>query len=772
MTDEATSQPVITLRQRMGRILDYLPNRVIPMLMALIVWLVASSTNLQVVALFTDATGPLALYGPVMLLAVAAICLFAIRSGTDSFAGLVADVVVFSLPLVFMALRPPWSDAVAPVWGLTVIWGLQLFAMFLLLPRRAWDNEMAMHQLFGMTIGLFVVMYFLVSWDAVGFARFMGALSLFAVFLGMVMVALSILRRWRRAAWLVGAAVLAGFVFFEFQHEAVYRDRQPVNAENAGSADPFALWLFDRADAGYYRRNRLPYPVILAASEGGGGYAMAHSYAFLSKMAKRCPNFAQHLFAMVGVSGGQVGNTLFQANTDAVNSSEVSQCGSDATSSNLGYLTVDHLSPLLAHLLFVEIPRKLLFLGSADKGRTRVLLESLNSVPEGYVPVPDVAYSDHFWTYGAENGPFPYRLSGKPALVSVTANVQTGNRFVFSPFEFNTRAENSWTFFRGSGDMQSGTHTLVEPDLGSVTLASASFPWVTPSLRFALRRGFNPYIDAPHEMPADRSTLTGPEVTQAVNLVDGGYFENSGAETLSEILASINHGYATFLQKDVINQGTGKHWYGVNDDYRHRSFAGVDGCDALEARAVPFMTGPVDWAPCEVPFFTIAVLIRNTPQHPASGAPQSFLKDPVTTLLQARTARGELAIATLEERRCGFGESCGLELATQTSHSPDPQIYAGLFQSLIDSSAQELPLGWHMPRPKIAALERWVVPSQEVCAQFETFPDETDFAVPHAQTSLHPKELDLLVKRNCTQTRQLMMFFDAPKLLQALEWRN
>lgn len=153
------------------------------------------------------------------------------------------------------------------------------------------------------------------------------------------------------------------------------------------------------------------------------------------------------------------------------------------------YLATDHLSPLLGHLMFVEIPRKLLFLGAAAKGRTRALLESLNRTTANYAGVPDVAYSDHFWERSPEGGAIAYQLNGKPALVSVTANVQTGNRFVFSPFAFETLAETSWEFFQGSGDMQTGTHTLVEPDLGSVTLASASFPWVTPSLRFTMRRG-------------------------------------------------------------------------------------------------------------------------------------------------------------------------------------------------------------------------------------------------------------------------------------------
>ncbi|WP_037914582.1 DUF998 domain-containing protein [Sulfitobacter sp. 20_GPM-1509m] len=768
----ARPTPAQGIRYRLGQVLDYLPNRVIPVLMALIVWLVAGSANLQVVALFTDATSPLALYGPAVLLAVAAVCLFAIRSGTDNRASLAADVVLFALPVAIIALRPPWSEAAGPVWGVALIWAVQLFAMFLLLPRRDWDNEVAMQRLFGMTIGVFIVLYVLLSWDGVGFARFMGSLSLFAVFLGLLMVALSILRRWRRMAWAVAAAVVVSMVFFEFQHEAVYRNRVPVNVDNEASADPFALWLFDRADAAYYRRYAMPYPVILAASEGGGGYAMAHSYAFLSKMTERCPNFAQHLFALVGVSGGQIGNTLYQANLQATNPAQVSQCGDDAVSDHAEYLATDHLSPLLGHLMFVEIPRKLLFLGAAAKGRTRALLESLNRAPADYAGVPDVAYSDHFWERSPDGGAFAYQLNGKPALVSVTANVQTGNRFVFSPFEFETLAETNWEFFRGSGDMQTGTHTLVEPDLGSVTLASASFPWVTPSLRFTMRRGFNQYFDAdPDDLPVDGSDLTGAAVEHAVNLVDGGYFENSGAETLSEIMASISHETGTYLQRDRINQDAGLHWYGANDDYAHRAFASVDGCDSLEARAVPFMQAGVEWGPCEMPFFVITVLIRNTPQRPQSGAPQSFLRDPVTTLLQARSARGELAIATLEERRCGFGESCALTLDTVGSGDPNPQIYAGMFQSLVDSAAQELPLGWNMPRPKVAAIGDWVVPRAEVCAQFEGFEGATDFETPYGENALHPKALDLLVKRNCSHLRQMSKFFDAPEMAKALEWR-
>ncbi|MGO7770812.1 hypothetical protein ACC736_38740, partial [Rhizobium ruizarguesonis] len=55
----------------------------------------------------------------------------------------------------------------------------------------------------------------------------------------------------------------------------------------------------------------MPYPVIFVSSEGGGIYAAAHAYTTLSKLANGCPTFAQNIFVAVGVSGGAIGNALF-----------------------------------------------------------------------------------------------------------------------------------------------------------------------------------------------------------------------------------------------------------------------------------------------------------------------------------------------------------------------------------------------------------------------------------------------------------------------------
>jgi len=257
------------------------------------------------------------------------------------------------------------------------------------------------------------------------------------------------------------------------------------------------------------------------------------------------------------------------------------------------------------------------------------------------------------------------------------------------------------------------------------------------------------------------------------NLVDGGSFENSGAETLSEIVATLSF-QDNPIQLQRRPEGSDDQWYQVDNDYPHRSFDDVDDCPALVGRPVDVMQEAVQWAECEVPYFLVSVLVRNAAIAPQSGGQQSFLADPVKTLLQSRTARGELAISMLEERRCGFSETSSCFLRPDHFQNPDPntQIYTGVFQSLVDMSAMNLPLGWSMPLDRMQEIERYVVPDDDICAQFDDGYGGIDWRIPPTDRSLHNPELDRLAKTNCSNLQQMVRYFDAGALFEALSFDN
>lgn len=742
-------------------ITDYLVSRGVIITFSLTVYAIAHSGNLQIVAIFTESLSEWDRVAATMGIAIAATVIFSIRQTIPLRKIILLDEALYLLPTLFIAFLPPWGDN-GWVGGVIVV-AVQAIVMLSVAAMPMSQGTKAIDKLLGTVIGAFIVLYFLFSTYRVDLARDLGAIAIGTLFLGLLAVLVELLRNRLRLFYFTIAWVAMSVFSYELQHEAKY---QPLPQGERGihaGARPFAQWLFDRADASHYRRAQLPYPVILVASEGGGGYAKAHAYTFLSKMAERCPNFNQHTFAMVGVSGGQIGNTLYHANLTDEETGLLTPCGNNVPESHSVYLATDHLSPLLGHLLFVEIPRKLLFLGPSEQGRTHVLLESFNDAGEGYVSVPEEAFEAHFWQDSGE-GAYPWALTGRPAQVPVTVNVQTGNRFVFAPFRFESRGETYIDLFQATGHMEGVERPDYYPTIGSAALASASFPWVTPSLRFEWERPLTWIDEAPENAAASADTLSG-----AVNLVDGGYFENTGAETLSEIIASLSLEYLVSLQRrDGSIAPDESVWRRVAPGYRARSFDSTDGCDFLEGRVVQFMKN-VEWAQCEVPYFFVTILVRNTPQPVVSGAPQSFLRDPVTTLLQTRSARGELAVATLTERRCGFADVA--KCLAEEGSPVGQQLWHGILQSRVDSATMNLPLGWSMPAHRISAIERYVVPDANVCAQFVNEWGELDFATPHDETSLHDADLDLLVKRNCSHLAQLMLFFDPPALQGALEWR-
>ncbi len=112
-------------------------------------------------------------------------------------------------------------------------------------------------------------------------------------------------------------------------------------------------WVKNRKDLATYRDIGLPYPVIFVSSEGGGIYAAAHAYGLLSAISQSCPTFAQHVFAVVGVSGGALGNALFASELSGEQYDQTS-CKPSQALVRAQPVTEDHLSPVLARLLTVE----------------------------------------------------------------------------------------------------------------------------------------------------------------------------------------------------------------------------------------------------------------------------------------------------------------------------------------------------------------------------------------------------------------------------------
>ncbi|WP_299042956.1 patatin-like phospholipase family protein [uncultured Tateyamaria sp.] len=275
-------------------------------------------------------------------------------------------------------------------------------------------------------------------------------------------------------------------------------------------------------------------PIRVIAAQGGGLYAAYHTAYYLAHRADEEPGFADSVYAISGVSGGSVGAGVYWAvrasglckapmEGDATNT-----CHRDAVSE---ILENDYLTPSLATLLFRDlfdtfVPISALWnrLGFGPIDRGHVLEQELKSQMQAWfqgrtegqeppktaqapsdlleISMPDSAYV----------GPDPSVPATHPLLFFNSTQVDNGAKIVLSPIRAVNKAPMAL-------ETAADTHLTV---LNSMVI-SARFPLVTPPARVAI----DP-VDAENH----------PHNT--VQLVDGGYFDNSGIETAMDIILDLH----------------------------------------------------------------------------------------------------------------------------------------------------------------------------------------------------------------------------------------
>jgi hypothetical protein len=481
--------------------------------------------------------------------------------------------------------------------------------------------------------------------------RVVGSLTLLSVFIGFLSVmGCAMILRPRFGLCLMIYCLIAGLFFGGNDHRipTVPRSIGVVNRGVDSASGPHELgeafhsWLQSRRDLAAYRDKGLPYPVILVSSEGGGIYAAAHSYSSLLTLSAHCRSFGQHVFAIVGVSGGALGNALFSAALDP-NQQASQPCTETAQSAKPGPLAEDHLSPVLARLLLIEPLDRLLPGQWMRRDRAQVLADSfLSSTAEKQRPYLMGGVGESFDTNGA-----------RPAVISVAVNVGNGKRFIMSPV--------NPVEFAGTGRWWPDPAREVESnalgkDIGEqISLidaagVSARFPWITPTGQIKLRRG------------------------EDVVLADGGYFDNSGADTVIDIINALKMGART--QTFVISDSLLPTW--VDENAKCSPFT--------ITFAESFRSDVSD--ECEIRVFFMHIAFSSVTGKTPSQTP-SFLFDPIKTLLSTRSSRGEIALQRAQLEQCG---AFRLDVGCLSS----PGNSQGFFRYDIDPEKLRLPLGWFM----------------------------------------------------------------------------
>ena len=337
-------------------------------------------------------------------------------------------------------------------------------------------------------------------------------------------------------------------------------------------------------------------PVFIVAAEGGGIRAAYWTALVLGTLQDRAQRegfvFSRHLLGISGVSGGSFGAAVFAAMT-ARPESAGGNCHGHTTTTEFArraqrVLNHDFLAPSLAVFLFTDLQQRFLpmtFFDDRGVALERSWERAWRACETGNL---FAAPFSSLW-----RDPEGAMRFDVPLLFLNSTVVETGQRLILNPF-----ALPSHHFAARFADAVDGTRVLGdEVPLSTAVHASARFTYVSPA-------------GTVQHLPEPNTTGQPP---RWFRVVDGGYFENSGAATAEELL------------------------------------------EALEARATA--TG--------FPVRPFIIHISNQP-HPSPRAPDGRLRlpsphqnrrvllpgvlSPIWAMLNARPARGRQARAVLEHR--------------------------------------------------------------------------------------------------------------------------
>lgn len=272
------------------------------------------------------------------------------------------------------------------------------------------------------------------------------------------------------------------------------------------------------------------FPVFVVAAQGGGIYAASSALTLLSKLQDRCPNFAQHIFAISAVSGGAIGATIFQSLLPDRPVEDRCDIGTKSVLSDASarIMTDDHISTLVATTPSDWLA-KLNLVGYATDRRSEALTRSFVRSFQDAMPAPQDRgkLSRNAHTYWKADAP-------APALVLASTSVETGQRVAFSPLSLARIGDGTVQSFadlvatpanpRGLTLALESKAPFDELTLIDAAVTSARFPGLLPAwpLLHTVQRG----------APARASKLR-------LNFVDGGYADASGASTAAEIMTAL-----------------------------------------------------------------------------------------------------------------------------------------------------------------------------------------------------------------------------------------
>ena len=292
-------------------------------------------------------------------------------------------------------------------------------------------------------------------------------------------------------------------------------------------------WLEARRPA--LEAGAAPYPVFVVAAEGGGIRAAYWTAALLAHLAEEYPQFPCHLFAISGVSGGALGGAVFTALAADWAESCGAQCDGGDHGADGGHwacaltvLSKDFLGPALAGMLFPDFVQRLWPLS-------------------GVAAFPDRAfYLERAWEVAwndlEQDAPYRRSLGSDP----FRRRFQSAFRDLWSSPDARHHVPS--LFLNGTW-VDSGSRNLTS-NLRPEPPHFVQLEEVLPRVESSIPLSTAVHMSARFTYLSPAGVIgSGPERRR---IVDGGYFENSGALTAAEIVAVLAEHSAQHPEFDIV----------------------------------------------------------------------------------------------------------------------------------------------------------------------------------------------------------------------------
>jgi hypothetical protein len=286
--------------------------------------------------------------------------------------------------------------------------------------------------------------------------------------------------------------------------------RTPANRPRVG--EKFTAWI-DAMNMAYPRRER--HPLVVVAAEGGGIRAAYWTGTVLAELDDRSQGaFGRHVFALSGVSGGSLGSAVYASLVAERASGGIPRCRTKEADEHhratmrecaQSILSRDFLGPVVGKMLYSDLVARVSPVAIPGFDRGRALEDAWT---ESWREALPEAGTSRFADGLQALRPDEPASATSPALMLNATWVEKGKRVVSShvrlvPDDF-ADAVDLYDVVPGDVPLSVAAHL------------SARFTYVSPA-----------------------GTLVDAKGDAWGHVVDGGYFENSGATTALEVLAAI-----------------------------------------------------------------------------------------------------------------------------------------------------------------------------------------------------------------------------------------